>query len=82
MRRQARPLYGRYLDKTDNPTNRQTKRALDQYFQTSTGLFLPSSEAGSCGGCGIELYRTKTDFWFNEKFCSLCVEAWKHGATR
>ena len=72
-----RTLYGRYLLKHDALTNRETKRVLDRYFHHESGLtLLKDGHEGTCGGCGRELYRLKTERYYGEFFCQDCVEGW------
>lgn len=75
----TRPLYGRYLHKGDSLTNRNTKRVLDHYFQTSSGLLLGKELEGFCGGCGREKYALKMTEYMGEDFCTDCVSKWRAG---
>lgn len=66
----------------DNPTRRQIKRALDNYFKHESGLILPNSSQyqGICaGGCSRPLYNLKTEIYFGQTFCVDCVERMKAG---
>lgn len=74
-----RPLYGRYLQKGDSLTRRNTKKVLDHYFQTQSGLLLPNDHQGFCGGCGREKYKLKLREYLGEEFCIECVDRWLAG---
>lgn len=72
-------LYGRTILAVDNPTRRQTHKAMTGYFQHQSSLILPSSYQGTCEGCGREKYNLKTEIYMGQEFCSDCVGKWKKG---
>lgn len=67
------------ISRKDLSTPQEIKKATDHYFQHRTGLILPNQYQKTCGGCGRETFKLKTEIYHNEEFCSECVEKWKAG---
>lgn len=75
--------YGRYISKIDSPTRAQTKKVLDQYrYEKHNGVLLPKyvkESLQNCQGCGHNMAFKKSEIYFDQRFCSECVEKWKAG---
>lgn len=61
----------------DSPTFQQTQRALREYKQNhhKSPLFKPDI----CGGCGNTLQEFSKVLYFQEYFCTECVDKWTQG---
>lgn len=72
-----KPLYGRYLNRIDQPTRQQTKKTMDHYFQQGP-IYLPNHyKIELCQGCGFRnLNEVKTETYMGQKFCKSCVDDW------